>query len=191
MRSISLSLILFGAGVTAGALTATACDSPLDVPAASDTNVVSTVTLFALRGTSLALPSAYDIVARSVAHTDRVEAFDFAVDLADNGGALVYPAGALGLPKSAGLLVSAGFDTITSAPLTGFVTDSVLPVGVGTVFVGKSRPNGLNCALAGSLPRYGKFLVLAVDPVARSITFQVLVDANCGYRGLQPGIPPS
>jgi len=41
----------------------------------------------------------------------------------------------------------------------------------------------------GALPRYGKFQVLSLDPVARSVTFQTLVNQNCGYRSLRPGIP--
>lgn len=192
MRSISLSLLLFGLVIAGGAMTATACESPLDVPAATDTNSVDTVTLYALRGTDLLLPSAYDVVGRATAHTDRLEPFDFAVDLGDDGAPLLYPAGALGLPKDPGILmVTTTFDSVTSAPLTGFVTDSVRHLAIGTVFVVRSRPNGLNCALAGSLPRYGKFRVLSVDGVKRSITFEALVDANCGYRGLEPGLPTS
>jgi len=192
MRSISLSLLLFGFVVAGSAIGGAACDSTLDVPAATDTNKVDTVTLYALRGTDLLLPSAYDVVGQTVAHTDRLESFDFAVDIADSGTALLYMAGTLGLAKDPGYLIATTpFDSVTSAPLTGFVYDTVQALAVGTVFVIKSRPNGLNCALAGSLPRYGKFQVIAVDPVKRSISFEALVDANCGYRGLEPGIPTS
>jgi hypothetical protein len=31
--------------------------------------------------------------------------------------------------------------------------------------------------------------VLSVDLVERRVDFQVLVNANCGYRGLEPGLP--
>lgn len=173
-------------------MTTTACDNPLDVPAATDTNRVDTVTLYALRGTDLLLPSAYDVVGRTVAHTDRLEGFDFAFDIGDDGTPLLYPAGALGLAKDPGiLLMTTTFDSVTTAPLTGFVVDSVQHLSVGSVFVVKSRPNGLNCALAGSLPRYGKFRVMGVDAAKRSITFETVVDANCGYRGLEPGLPSS
>jgi hypothetical protein len=192
MRSISLSLLFFGLVVAGGTMASTACDNPLDVPAATDTNTVDTVTLYALRGTDLLLPSAYDVVGRVVAHTDRLEAFDFAVDITDDGKPLLYPAGALGLAKDPGVLVTTSpFDSVLSAPLTGFVTDSVIPLAVQTVFVVRSRPNGLNCALAGTLPRYGKFRVITVDTTKRSITFEALIDANCGYRGLEPGLPTS
>jgi len=36
---------------------------------------------------------------------------------------------------------------------------------------------------------YAKIEILAVDTTSRKITFQVLVDDNCGYRGLEPGFP--
>jgi hypothetical protein len=31
--------------------------------------------------------------------------------------------------------------------------------------------------------------VLAYDSLARTVTFQVMVNVNCGYRDLQPGLP--
>ena len=36
---------------------------------------------------------------------------------------------------------------------------------------------------------YGKIEILAIDPVARSVTFRYLVNNNCGYLGLEPGLP--
>jgi hypothetical protein len=37
---------------------------------------------------------------------------------------------------------------------------------------------------------YGKAHVLAIDTLARRIDLEMLVDQNCGYRGLEPGLPP-
>ena len=31
--------------------------------------------------------------------------------------------------------------------------------------------------------------VLGVDATARRLNFEILVDQNCGYRGLEPGLP--
>jgi hypothetical protein len=31
--------------------------------------------------------------------------------------------------------------------------------------------------------------VLAVDDVARTVTFRILTDDNCGFKGLEPGLP--
>ena len=41
--------------------------------------------------------------------------------------------------------------------------------------------------LAGSV--LTKLEVLAVDSTARRVDFKILVDENCDYRGLAPGIP--
>jgi len=64
-----------------------------------------------------------------------------------------------------------------------------VPVDSGNVFIVRSRPS-VNCAAIGlSLPVYAKLEVLAVDTTARTVQFRVLVDRNCGYHGLQPGLP--
>ena len=58
----------------------------------------------------------------------------------------------------------------------------------GTVAILHSRPV--------SFPRcpfvvffYAKLQVLRVDTLARRIDYNILVDQNCGHRGLEPGIP--
>ena len=103
---------------------------------------------------------------------------------------VVAACGALGLPAEPGvLLTDQAFDALTSAPLEGYVTDSALVVAANTVFVVRSRSSTVQCALAGGLPRYGKFHVLNVDLAARTVTLEMLVDLNCGYRGLEPGTP--
>jgi hypothetical protein len=87
------------------------------------------------------------------------------------------------------LLTDQAFDALTSAPLEGYVTDSALVVAANTVFVIRSRTSPVQCAFSGGLPRYGKFHVLNVDLGARTVTLEMLVDLNCGYRGLEPGTP--
>jgi len=39
------------------------------------------------------------------------------------------------------------------------------------------------------IPYYAKMQVLFIDDAARAIRFRILTDINCGYRGLQPGLP--
>jgi hypothetical protein len=36
---------------------------------------------------------------------------------------------------------------------------------------------------------YAKLHVLAIDRAARRLDFEILTDINCGYRGLEPGVP--
>jgi hypothetical protein len=62
-------------------------------------------------------------------------------------------------------------------------------MSVNDVFIGRSRNTSGNCYYLGSLPRYGKFRVVAVDVPNRTITLETLVNVNCGYRKLEPGFP--
>jgi hypothetical protein len=187
MRSISLPTRTFSA--LAVVVLAAACSNPNALPIAQFTNVVDTTTLYALTGTSIGLPSGYDGVAGVAARTDLNIGFDFAIDIDTTGQLVLYPIGVLGLTKDAGILMqSLEFDAVSSAPLDGYVQDSTVVAAPGSVFVLKSRVSTSLCT-AGALPRYGKFHVLGVDAQARSATFEVLMDLNCGYRDLVPGIP--
>jgi hypothetical protein len=130
------------------------------------------------------------VVGGTAVRTDRDYPLDFAFDLDTTGAAVIWPAGLLGLGGAPGLLRSdQAFADVLSAPLDGYVTDSLLTIDAGTVFVVRSRPSSSLCTLSSSLPRYGKFHVLAIDRQERSVTFEFLVDQNCGYRGLEPGLP--
>jgi hypothetical protein len=191
MPPISLPYRLFPGAAAAGLLTAAlACGDSLSLPAATFTNVVDTVVLAALTATPIAQSSAFDVVVGEPVRTDRTNAFDFAFDIDAGGTPRIYPAGALGLPAEPGvLLTDQAFDALTSAPLEGYVTDSALVVAANTVFVIRSRTSPVQCAFSGGLPRYGKFHVLNVDLGARTVTLEMLVDLNCGYRGLEPGTP--
>lgn len=171
------------------ALTLGACDDPLALPPPSSANAVDTVTVYALTGTSLSLPSGLDIVSGGPARTDRAEPFDLAFDLTA-GGAVLYPAAAIGVNTDAALLVATQpFDQVLTAPTEGFQRDSGVTVTAGMVLVARSRSTNQACALLGSLPRYAKLEVLAINPSARSITLKTLINANCGYRDLEPGFP--
>ncbi|MSR07395.1 MAG: hypothetical protein EXR93_10075 [Gemmatimonadetes bacterium] len=179
---------LFSAGVLAASLLG-ACDSSLNLPEASATNVVDTIELFALRGTPVAKPSGFHLPTRSVVRTDQ-PGFDIAFDIDDAGIPRIYPAGALGLPPEPGVLaVSSTFDAIHSAPDVNYLDDEGLAIPVGTVFVAQSGLYGGDCGITGSLPRYGKFHVLSVNTAERSIKIEALVNINCGYRDLRPGLP--
>ncbi len=190
MKSLrpSLSFLPFVPAALASALTA--CGNPFALPPATRVNVVDSVTIFALTETDVGLPSAYDVVAQSRAFVELGEPFDFAYDIDGDGGAVIAPTGALGLVRSPGIqeVDSVSFDGITIAPIGGYNLDSALTVRIGTVFLVRSRASSLACTI-GSVARYGKFRVIDLDPDLRSIRLETLIDTNCGYRGLEPGIP--
>jgi hypothetical protein len=179
------------ASTTIVVFAAVACDDTGLVPAGFP-NFVDTVTLYALKGTPISTPSAYDISVGTPVRTDQGQAFDFAFDIDSVGAAIILPAGALGLPAQAGLQMSdRAFEDINDAPYDDYVADSLFTLSVGDVFVGRSRNTSGNCYYLGSLPRYGKFHVVAVDIQNRTMTLETLVNVNCGYRKLEPGFPTS
>ena len=176
------------ASLALGLLTVTACgDTKLQT--AFDTNVVDTVTLYALDGTALQLPSAYSISTAAVVRTDQSSSFDFAFNITSGDSAVLLPTGALHLGVGSGILkVAAPFDAITIVPGGVYVDSLPVHIDSGTVAVVHSR--ALSCIVTGTLSYvYAKLQVLAVDTVARSLTMQILSNKNCGYRSLEPGNP--
>lgn len=190
MRRISFWHLGVGASALILSASAAGCGDPFGQKA-QFSNTVDTLTLFALRGTAIRSHSAFDMYSLSTSRTDTTSGYDFAFDIDATGRALIYPGGALGLTKDAGLqLMDRTFDAVHSAPETGFSTDTAIVVNSDNVFVARSRTSSLFCVYV-AVPRYGKFHVLAIDTTARSITLEALVDLNCGYRGLEPGLPGS
>lgn len=171
-----------------------ACSATYTLPPATQALTPGTVTLWALTGTPLANPSAYDVLQQTVVRTDRTSVFDFAFDiqvdsLADTS-ALFLPRGALGLSVDGGLQVSQQpYDSITQAPNGGYQDSLPVKLAVGTVVLAASRSE--TCNFGFVYPLYAKMRITAIDPVARSVTFDILIDPNCGYRSLKPdSLPP-
>jgi hypothetical protein len=169
-----------------------ACSDATGLFPPTHANEVDTVTFAAIRRTPIPQPSGFDIVNNQVARTEQEVAFDVAFDFDSNEVARLVPAGLLGFQREPGWRrTNQAFDEITSAPTEDYVNDSTLALAVGDVFIVRSRNSTTNCAVLGSLPRYGKFHVLELNLGERSIRLEFLVDVNCGYRGLQPGFPTS
>ncbi len=189
---MSFARLMFGPVVLAVVLFSAGCDNTLALPPASVPNVVDTVTLSALQGTSINSASGFDVTLRRTARTDRQsEAFDIAFDIDDGGRALIFTTGALGLNARSAIQSSdRAFGDIVIAPLEDYQLDSALVVGVDSVFIVRSRPTSFGCVFfLGQLPRYGKFHVLDLSLETRQITLENLVNVNCGYRSLEFGIP--
>lgn len=175
----------------------TACNDPFAVLPASITNTVDTVEVYAVNGTALDKPSGYVLPIRSplrIGIDTPSYNFDFLYRInATTGPEFVpytvitpVPAGTSAAGRSGFLATTSTFDAITEAEQTGFVVDKPVTLTVGQVlFVRSGLPNG--CYLG--IPYYAKLQVLSFDPGQRSVKFQILVDINCGYRGLEPGLP--
>jgi hypothetical protein len=185
-RFITLTVAVVGLALGA------ACSNTTGLPAPTVSNVVDTSTLYALFGTPITAPSAYDLNSRFLLHqlvrTDQSSSFDFAFNFDSLRRPVLLPTGALGLGQSSGLQASSlAFTAVTTAPSDGWVLDKPLVVSPGSVATVRSRPT--NCLFGVTVYLYAKLQVLTVDTTARTITFQILVDQDCGYHSLEPGTP--
>ena len=174
--------------LTALVLLSAACSDTTGLPAPFFTNTVDTVSLYALRGTLVTQPSAYTLDAAQAVRTDQTTALDFAFDFDSLGAPALFPTGAINLGALSGLQPSTlAFDAIKLAPTGGYVFDKPIALDIGTVVLVRSRP--ILCAFGTTVSLYAKLRVLRVDSTARRVDFEILVDQNCGYRGLEPGLP--
>ena len=181
MRTLGLLLTLL--------LTATACSDSNGLPDPTLTNVERSETLYALVGTPVATPSGYALDGSRRVRTDLSVDFDFAYNIESDGAQVFIPREALGIDTSASVnpgfqVRSQTFEAITEAPSNGYITDRVAPIAVGDRFVVRSR---ITCAIG--VPKYAKLEVTAFDLVARTVTFRILTNENCGFKGLEPGLP--
>jgi len=182
-----------GGAIAAVLLGLGACSDPNAIPKASAANVVDTLTLWSLSKGPLTKPSAYSLNARNGVRTWEVGGgFEFAFDEDAAGRAVFLPTDVLGLVSGGTLKPglkrsTAGFDLMTKAPSNGYIVSDTVPAIVGDLFFVRSAIS--TCSLLG-VPLYGKLEVLAVDSVApNTVTIRVLANQNCGYRGLNLGIP--
>ena len=159
------------------------------LPDAQITNVVDTVTLGAIQGAALTVPSAFDITVNQPIRTDQSSSFDFIYNVDSLGRHVFLPLQAIGLATAStanpGLQkVTTTFSATTTSPSDGYSTTDTLVINVGDVIVARSR---VACYLA--VPQYAKLHILSFDDVAKTMQMEVLSDTNCGYRDLAPGTP--
>lgn len=171
---------------------APACGDPFALPAPSFQNVVDTVSLYALHGTDIRLPSGFRLEDAQAVRTDQVSTFDFAFDIDTAGNPVLLTSGPLDLPGQSGAQVtSLAFDSIALAPTGGYELDSAIVLDSGMVVFVQSRQ--ITCSFGLPSFFYGKLEVLAIDtasgPNGRRLDLQILANRNCGYRGLAPGLP--
>jgi hypothetical protein len=184
MPRIPLNPLLILLALAAGCSDANSLADP------TSSNVVDTITIGSLVGTPINTPSAYSVFNDAV-RVDQTPDFEFAYNIQADSQRVFLPRASLGLVSSGstanpGLQArSETFDQITQARSNGYVTDSAVPVSVGQRFMLRSR---VVCTSLG-VPLYAKLEILGFDQ--GNVTFQVLVDRNCGFKGLKPGLPDS
>jgi hypothetical protein len=174
-----------------------ACGNPANLQA-SLLNSTDSLTVWALSGTPPSYPSGVSLAGRQVVRVDGSASFDVALDIDASGNAVIYPVKLIvstpgggrpvGLQKVAGI-----FDSVTTAPSTGFETDSALVMTPGQVVAIQSPHNasGDLCQFAISPNLYAKIAVDSINLASRILFIRVGFDPNCGFRSLVAGIPTS
>lgn len=180
-------------GLTLACVAATACGDANLLPPATLGVRDDTITLWAVTGTAIQLPSAWDLVLGIAARTDRTSSFDLVFDfvydsLAQDTVAALLPRGALGLSADGGLQrVNQSFDNLLAAPSDGY--DSVKPVFVDTTTVVAARSRSQTCNFGIYSGIYAKAIPIAISRTDRKIILRLVTDPNCGYHSFQPGVP--
>jgi hypothetical protein len=165
------------------------CDDNNGLPDPTVQNIVDTVTIGSLVGTPISTPSGFfiDFSGVGAVRTDQSVGFEFAYNIEPGGRRVFLPRAALGLASTTAdpgvQLRPETFDEISKARSNGYVTDSAVAVEVGQRFLVRSR---VICTTLG-VPLYAKLEILGFAD--STVTFQVLADRNCGYKGLDPGLP--
>ncbi|HYC30679.1 MAG TPA: hypothetical protein VEB59_00235 [Gemmatimonadales bacterium] len=149
-------------------------------------NIIDTVTIGSLTGTPILTPSGY-AVENGAVRTDLTTQFDFAYNVETDGRRVFLPKAALGLPSATtadpGLQRrDESFDGITVARSNGYVTEEAVPVQLGERYVVRSR-----IVCSASVPYYAKLEIIGFEDSL--VHLKVLANTNCGFKGLEPGLP--
>ena len=170
-----------------------ACGDLTGVPASLNT-VTDSTNVYALNGAPPGAPSALHVFSGTLLPVTSSFVFDVAFDIDASGNAVVLPqrvvASRLASTHSVGLQkLNVPFESVTSAPKSGYVADSAVVASVNQVIAIQSNdPDACGISLTGTT-LYAKVVVLAIDRVARQLTIRYTVDPNCGFVSFAPGLP--
>ena len=191
-RATTVAATLVSAGMIA------ACDDPLGLRASLQVQV-DTLSAFAMTGTPVTYPSAFDAGNSTVVRISTDIGFDIAFDFTAAGAIQLVPARQVSATRDLGGAVpsasrrvglqqgTGSFESITRAPNGGYTYDSILVVATGVPVVMEVTSDVCQFSLASNL--YAKIVVDSIDQATRQLFFRSTVDPNCGFRSFQPGVP--
>jgi hypothetical protein len=151
--------------------------------------------LYAMNGTLPSLPAAINLRAQRVTRIDPGWGFDVAFDMDSVGFVKVYSVKSVAselpaLLNRVGFAIDSvhSFDQIAEAPASGYKYDTSMVLGAGNVLLIDVFDASCRNEFTGFNIR-AKLRVDSVDVVSRSIRLHMLVNQNCGFRSLLPGMP--
>jgi hypothetical protein len=183
--------------VVACAVLAVACGD-LTRQKATYASTFAAFSLYTITQSPAAEPNALNFLG-GVTRASSAFAFDLAFDLTPSGAVIVYPVRALGgapagTLKLVGLQpVPVAFENLLEAPETGYDSVSAKTVNVGsTIAVQLRDPTAcFSVNILSSQLLFGKIVIDSVFPDTRRLYGRLVIDPNCGYRGLVPDSIPT
>lgn len=183
--------VLSALSALATAALLTACGDALSLAPAQLENRIDTLKLYSVGQSPISAPSAFIMAGRQTARLDQLVNFDFVYGTDPSGGRYFLPFAAVAptsqtvrLPGF--LTTETTFDEITVAEQVGYITNDTIPITLGQVLYVRSGVDP-NCFVG--TPYYGKLQVLGFNEAEHSVLFRFLINVNCGYRGLELGLP--
>jgi hypothetical protein len=185
----SRRLALFS--VAAAAVSVSACDDPF-APRATTAVRTDSFVVYAVSGTPVNVPAAFNIVFFTPLRLEPTYGFDLVFDIDESGDVVLIPVrlagGAVTVSRLVGLQrVTGDYEDLTQAPVTGYQYDSTVTLGVGEGALVELRAD--QCQFQQSQVLYSKLRILAIDAVKRVLAFEITYDPNCGFRSFLPGVP--
>ena len=165
------------------------------LPSPSSENADRQYQVWAMTGTAAALPAGYAFNTESTVRPQILSGgglnFDIAFDITADGKVVVLPAKSVvpeppaGAPTIGLQIVAPVYEQITRAPDGGYRPDTAVTLTVGKAIILQL----LNSGCPYQDPFYAKLTVDSINRVERFVIVRSLVDRNCGYKSLAPGIP--
>jgi hypothetical protein len=185
----------------AGLAALSGCGDPTAIRANLET-IDDVLAVFAFSGTPLSAPSAVNVFSHSAVVADGSSSYDVVFDIR-GGQAVALPPTVVGGFGTAGLQkVSVPFDSLLMAPSGGYDDSTAVQIGTGDVLAIRAQPRECSGTFGLRPFVYAQMLVLAINAAdtattgpdalpPRSLRLRMVVDPNCSFRSLAPGVPES
>lgn len=168
-----------------------ACDDPF-ASKASFTNADQPFAIAALTGADITAPAGLSLASRSVVRIDGVFDFDLAFDIDPAGKPVILPVARVGTPVGGTRLVglqrtTTPYETLSEAPKSGYVFDSTMVFSLGAAIVVQSQAS--SCSFSFTPYTFAKVRIDSINATTRTLYGHTLINLNCGFRQLTPGLP--
>lgn len=176
------------ASIAIAAVAFWSCGDPTRVNARFEV-VSDTISVSALSGSPIGARTALNTVLHEAVRAEPGSNFDVVFDITSAGLAVIYPAQAISNLGRAGIQRSTQqLDSILLAPPEGY-SEAMTPTSISVGDVLLIRAVQAACRRELNPYIFSKLQITAIDTVARTVTFVIRVDPNCGFRSFRDGIP--